>query len=59
MDKGFIFGSFVNIWDANNNERMKIDIRTCKDPLVVLVYGPYGVENCKVVLIEATNEDYE
>lgn len=54
-----MFGSFVNIWDANNNERMKIDIRTCKDPLVVLIYGPYGVENCKVVLIEATNEDYE
>jgi hypothetical protein len=59
MDKGFIFGSFVNILDANENERVKIGIRTCKDPLIVLVYGPYGVEICKVVLIEAMNEDYE
>jgi hypothetical protein len=48
MDKRFIFSSLVNIWDANKNERVKIGIRTCKDPLVVLVCGPYGVENCKV-----------
>lgn len=59
MDKGFIFGSFVNIWDINKNERVNIGIITCKDPLVVLVYGPYGVENCIMVLIEVVNEDYE
>jgi hypothetical protein len=59
MDKGFKFGRFVNIWDVNKNERLKISIRMCRDPLVVFVYGPYVMENCKVVLIEVANEDYE
>jgi hypothetical protein len=59
MDEGFIFGSFINIWDVDENERVRIGIGTCRNPSVVLIYGPYGVENCIMVLIEATNEDYE
>jgi hypothetical protein len=59
MEKGFIFGSFVNILDANKNERVNIGIITCKDLLLVLVHGSYGVENSIVVLIEVVNEDYE
>jgi hypothetical protein len=35
MDEGFIFGSFVSIWDANKNETMNISIRMCKYPLIV------------------------
>jgi hypothetical protein len=39
MAKGFMFGSFVNIWDSYENEQMKIGIRTCKDPSFVSIYG--------------------
>jgi hypothetical protein len=52
MDEGFIFGSFINIWDVDENERVRIGIGTCRNPSVVLIYGPYGVENCIMVLIE-------
>jgi hypothetical protein len=59
MDEGFIFGSSINIWDVDENERVRIGIGTCKNPLVVLIYGPCGMENCIVVLIEVMNEDCE
>jgi hypothetical protein len=59
MDEGFKFGNFFSIWDVNKNERVKICFRTYRDSLVVPIYGPYGVENCIVVLIEAMNEDCE
>jgi hypothetical protein len=59
MDEGFIFGSFFNIWDVDENERVKINFGTCRDQLVVPIYGSCGVENCIVVLIEVVNEDYE
>jgi hypothetical protein len=59
MDEGYIFGSLVSIWDANDNERVKINIETCNNPLVVPIYGPYEMENCLMVLIEVANEDYE
>ncbi len=54
-----MFGSSTNIWDVNENERVKIGIRMCRDLLVVLAYGPCGVENYLVVLIEFVNDDYE
>jgi hypothetical protein len=28
MDEGFIFGSFVNFWDMNENEKVRIGIGT-------------------------------
>jgi hypothetical protein len=59
MDEGFIFGSSVNLWDVDENERLRIGIGTCRDLSVVPLYGPYGAKNCIVVLIEAVNEDCE
>jgi hypothetical protein len=59
MDEGFMFGSFVNIWDVDENERVKIGIGMCRDSLVVPIYGPCGVENCIMVLVELVNDDYE
>jgi hypothetical protein len=59
MDEGFIFGSFLTIWDMDKTERVKIGFVTCRDLLVVPIYGPCGVENCIVVLIEDVNEDCE
>ncbi len=59
MDEGFIFGSFVSIWDVDENERVRISIGTCRDQSIVPIYEPYGVENCIVVLIKVVNDDYE
>jgi hypothetical protein len=59
MDEGFIFSSFVNIWDVNDNEIMKISIGMCGDPSIVIMYGTCAMENCILVLIEVVNEDYE
>jgi len=59
MEKGFIFGCSFIIWDVDENEKVKITFGTCRDPLVVLIYGPCGVENCIVVLIEAVNDECE
>jgi len=30
MDDGFIFGNFLNIWDADKNERVTINFGTCR-----------------------------
>jgi len=38
---------------------VRISIGTCTNLSVVLIYEPYGVENCIVVLIEVVNEDCE
>jgi hypothetical protein len=59
MDEGFMFGSFLSIWDVDVNERVKIGIRMCIDSSIVPIYGPCSVENCIVVLIEFVNDDYE
>lgn len=59
MDEGFIFGRSHTIWDVDDNENVNIGIGTCRDLLVVPIYGPYGVDNCIVVLIEVMNEDRE
>jgi hypothetical protein len=59
MDEGFIFSSSISIWDMDKHETVRIGIRTCRDPLVIPIDGPYKVENCIVVLIEAMNDDYE
>jgi hypothetical protein len=59
MDEGFIFGSFISIWDIGKDERVRIGIGTCKDLLIVPIYGPCGMENCIVVIIEVVNEDCE
>jgi len=59
MTKGFMFGSFVNIWDFHENEQMKIGIRTCKNPSLVSIYGQCGSENCMVVLIEILHKAFE
>jgi hypothetical protein len=59
MDERFIFGSFISIWDVDENEIVRIGVGMCKDPSIVHIYGPYGMENCIMVLIEAMNEDYE
>ncbi len=40
MDEGIIFGSSISIWEADKNERVKIGIEMCRDPSVVLIYGP-------------------
>ncbi len=31
----------------------------CRNPLIVPIYGPYGMDNCIMVSIEVMNEDYE
>jgi hypothetical protein len=59
MEEGFIFGCFFIIWDADDNENVKIGFGTYRDPLVVLIYGPCGVENFIVVLIEDVNDECE
>jgi hypothetical protein len=59
MDEGFIFRSSITIWDANNSEKVKIGFETYKDLLIVPLYGPCGVKNSIVVLIEALNEKCE
>jgi hypothetical protein len=59
MVKGFVFDSSVSIWDTHKNERVRIGVRTCRDLLIVLRYGPCGVENCIMVLIETVHEGYE
>jgi hypothetical protein len=41
--KGFMFGNFVSIWDAHENESlMKNGIKMCRCLLVVPIYGPCG-----------------
>jgi hypothetical protein len=30
MDERFIFGSYVSIWEMDDNERVEIGIGTCK-----------------------------
>jgi hypothetical protein len=57
MDQGFMFSSSINIWDVHENEKVKTGIGTCRDLLIIPIYGPCGVENCIVVLIESMNED--
>jgi hypothetical protein len=59
MDDEFIFGNTINIWHVDNNERVRIGIGMCSHLLVVFIYGPCGVENCIVILIEAMKEDCE
>jgi hypothetical protein len=59
MDEGFIFSSYVSIWDMDENETMRIGIGTSRDSSIVPIYGPSGLEICIVVLIEVVNEDYE
>jgi hypothetical protein len=43
----------------DENEKVEIGFVTCRDLLVVLIYGPCGVDNCIVVLIQDVNEDCE
>jgi hypothetical protein len=52
-------GSYVGIWHANENERVRISIRMCSDLSIVPIYRPCGVENYIVVSIEDVNEDCE
>jgi hypothetical protein len=59
MDEKHIFGSYVIIWDTDDNEKVKIGIGICRNLSDVLIYEPCGMENCIVVLIEAMNEDCE
>jgi hypothetical protein len=59
MAEGFMFGSFVNIWDSCKNEWLKIRIGTSRDPTLVLIYGPCKVENCMVVSSETMHEAFE
>ncbi len=59
MEEECIFDCFFTIWDADDNENVKIGFGTYRDPLVVLIYGPYGVENFIVVLIEDVNDECE
>jgi hypothetical protein len=59
MDEGFIFGNYVSMWDVDKNERVNINIIMCRDLSIVFIYGPCGVDNRIVVLIEVVNEDFE
>ncbi len=54
-----MFSSFVSIWDSHKNERVRIGVKTCRELSIVFIYGPCGVENCIVVLIEIVHEDCE
>ncbi len=38
---------------------MKIGFKTFRDPSIVPIYGPCGVHNCIVVLIEVVNCECE
>lgn len=53
-----MFGSSISIWDVDKDEKVKIGIRMGRDPSIVPIYGPCGVENCIVVLIQYVNDDY-
>jgi len=59
MDDEFMFSSFVNILHVDKNGKVRINIGTCNDLSIVLIYGPFRMENCLVVLIEVINEDCE
>jgi hypothetical protein len=59
MDVGFIFRSSISIWDTDENEKVKIGIKMCRDPLVVPIYGCCGMENCILVLTKVVNEECE
>lgn len=54
-----MFNSSISIWEVHENERVKIGVEMCRDPSIVLIYGPCGVENCMMVLIEIVHEDCE
>jgi hypothetical protein len=54
-----MFDSSISIWDIHKNERVKIGVKTCRDPSILRIYGPCGVENCIMVLIETIHEDCE
>jgi hypothetical protein len=59
MDEALIFGSFVSLWDTDENERVRIGIGTCRDLSMFFIYGFSGLGKCTTILIEAVNEDYE
>ncbi len=52
-------GSSVSIWHVDENERVRIGIIMCSNLSIVPIYGPCGVEDCIMVLIEDVNEDCE
>lgn len=44
-------GDIVCIQDSNKDGKVRIGVGKCKDPLLVLIYGASGMENCIVVII--------
>ncbi len=54
-----MLGSSVILWDFCEIQKVKISFGTCKDPSQVPIYGPCGMENCIVILIETVFEAFE
>jgi hypothetical protein len=50
MPGGFKFSDNVGIWDLCEDEKIKIEIKTCRDPSLVLIYGLFRDKNYIVVL---------
>jgi hypothetical protein len=44
-------GDIIFIWDLSEDGKVQIGVGQCKDPLLVLIYGVSGVENCIVITI--------
>jgi hypothetical protein len=56
MANGFKFGDNVGIWDSCEDEKIKIGIKICRDPSLILIYGLSKEENCIMVLFVAMFE---
>jgi hypothetical protein len=47
----FKFADIISISDLSKDGRVQVGTRKCKDPIVVLMCGVNGIENCLVVTI--------
>ncbi len=52
-------GDTISIWDFSKDGRVQIGVGQCKNPLLVLIYGVSGVENCIVITIISMIEAFE
>jgi hypothetical protein len=52
-------GDTIFIWDSNEDGRVQIGIGQCNNPLLVLIYGVSGMENCIVITIISMIEVFE
>jgi hypothetical protein len=59
MANEIIFGSSVGIWDFKGSERVRIRIRICRDPFLILIHVASRAETYTMVLIEVVFETFE